>query len=362
MLFAWRPELLQAGQKQQDVGVSVSAKPWEEAQRLFHSNPHWLGGDGASSVDLDGERVLWLFGDSFINEGDSKSRFDAALVRNSIAVQSGRNPAKAAMRFFWRIRKGKPASYFQEEGKEWFWPGSGATMKSTLIIFLVKVRESKGELGFEPSGWKAVLIAETGKDPNRWNARYLPCPPSRRILVGSSSTLIVDGYLYAFGTDWKDNSVYLVRWPLRDACKGDLSQPRWWMGGIDKWMEGKPSEPKPVPVFTGGQVEFSVHYEPRIKRFLQIQTLSLQNPCLAVRSSSGLTGPWTLPVCFYQPPEKSLPGMLIYAGKAHKVFKGADLAFTYAVNTTDKKKFLDDMAVYYPVVLKGKVSMTGRGP
>jgi len=362
IFFTWRLELLQAGQNQQDLEFSLSACPWTEAQMLFHGDPHWLGGDGASSVDLDMKRVLWLFGDSFVNEGDSRSRYNAVLVRNSIAVQSGRDPAKARMRFFWNKRKGKPTAYFQEEGDEWFWPGSGAPLKRALIIiFLMKIRESRGGLGFEPSGWKAVLIADTGKDASMWHIKYLSCPPTQRILVGSSSTLILDSFLYAFCTDWKDNFVYLVRWPLGDACRGDLSHLQWWMG-TNGWMEGKPLEPKPVPVFTGGQVEFTVHYEPRIKRFLQIQTFSLNDPCLSMRFSQDLTGPWTLPICFFQPPEKRLPGLLIYAGKAHKVFNGADLAFTYSVNTMDKKKILKEKVIYYPVVLKGKVSMKRRGP
>jgi hypothetical protein len=37
-----------------------------EADRLFHSDPRWLGADAAFSIDLGGGRVWWLFGDSFV--------------------------------------------------------------------------------------------------------------------------------------------------------------------------------------------------------------------------------------------------------------------------------------------------------
>jgi hypothetical protein len=356
-LFLWWPGLLNAGQKQQEAGFFITAQRWEEAEKLFHSDPRWLGGDGASSVNLGIKRVLWLFGDSFINTKGSSTRRDAVMVRNSIAVQSGRNPAKATMRFYWKSTGGKPASFFREEGDQWFWPGSGVSFKGTLIIFLVKVRGSKSDLRFEPSGWNAVLVHNPGSVPSAWCVRHLACPVTGCILVGSSSLLIKDGYLYAFSTDWKDNSVYLVRWPVNNAFRGDLSRPRWWMGSAGGWVDIKPVGLNPVPVFTKGQVEFTVHYEPLLKAFLMVQTLSLREPCLAMRSSPGLIGPWTGPECFFQPPQKTLPGLLIYAGKAHKVFMGADLTLTYAVNTTDKERIMDDMSIYYPVVLKAKISL-----
>ena len=357
ILFLWWPGLLRAGQHQQEAGFSITGQRWEEAEKLFRSDPRWLGGDGASSVNLGIKRVLWLFGDSFINTKGSSTRRDAVMVRNSIAVQSGRNPAKAAMRFYWKSRGGKPASFFREEGDEWFWPGSGVSFKGTLIIFLVRVHGSKNDLGFEPCGWKAVLVQNPESVPLAWGVRSLACPVTGRILVGSSSLLIKDGYLYAFGTDWKDNSVYLARWQVGNAFRGDLSRPQWWMGSAGGWADAKPAGLKPVPVLSGGQVEFTVHYEPLLKAFLMVQTLSLQEPCLAMHSSPGLTGPWTGPECFFQPPQKTPPGLLIYAGKAHKVFKGADLTLTYAVNTTDKVRIMDDMSIYYPMVLKAKISL-----
>ena len=352
----WLPGLLQAGQKHQEQGFHIDTQPWKEAEDLFRSDPCWLGGDGASSIDLGARKYLWLFGDSFICTKGSPSRRDAVMVRNTIAVQSGRNPATASMKFAWKTKGGIPASFFPEEGDEWFWPGSGALLKRSLIIFLVKVRASESELGFTPDGWKAVLVADPGKAPGAWKLRDLACPATGEIIVGSSSVLIRDGFLYAFSTSWKDNSAYLLRWPLKDVSRGSLARPQWWMGTATRWVEAKPAGLKPVPVLKATQVEFSVHYEPHIKGYLQVQTLSLLNPCLAVRSSARLAGPWPDPTCIHQPPEKNTPGLLLYAGKAHKAFIGADLAFTYAVNTLDEDRIFDDMSIYYPKVLKGKIT------
>lgn len=299
--------------------------------------------------------MLWLFGDSFIGSRGTASRRDAVLVRNSIALQKGHDPKTASMKFFWKEKDEKPASFFAEDGEEWFWPGSGAAVKGGLIIFLIKVHAVQTGLGFSPSGWKAVLVSNPERSCDAWNLRDLACPATGTVLVGSSSVLVMDGFLYAFCKDSSENAAYLLRWPLMDACRGELSRPQWWMGSISGWVGSKPEGLKPVPVFHGAQVEFSVGYEPRTKLFLQVQTLSLLEPCLAVRTSKGVHGPWSGAGCIYEPPEKASPGLLIYAGKAHRVFAGADIAFTYAVNTTDKERILGDMNIYYPVVLKGKV-------
>jgi hypothetical protein len=337
--------------------VLIEAQPWEEAQKLFRTDVHWLGGDGASSVDLGDERVLWLFGDSFVNPAGSRSRRDAALVRNSVAIQKGYAPATAKMTFSWRTLGNRPRSFFHEEGTEWFWPGSGIRIRDVLLLFLMRVRRTDNALGFEPSGWKAVLVPNPDSPPTLWGMVNPRVPKTGRILVGSSSVVIADGFLYAFGTDGKDQSVYTVRWPLADAAGGTLLAPQWWVGPDRGWTGALAPGHRPVPVFTGGQAEFTVHFETDLKGFIQVQTLSLADPCLAARFTGGISLPWSVPECFFQPPERAVRGLLIYAGKAHKVFEGADLAFTYAVNTMDVERLMSDMEIYYPVVLKGSFTV-----
>lgn len=351
--------------QQADPGITITARPWEEVQRLFRSDPRWLGGDGASSVDLGGGRVLWLFGDSFIDPAGTGSRRNASFVRNSAALQEGYEPETARMTFAWKTLGNRPRSFFREDGAEWFWPGSGARIRDVLLIFLVRVRAADNGLGFEPSGWKVVSVPNPDASPFSWGMWEPGTPRTGSILPGSSSVVVFDGFLYAFGTDWKDNAVYALRWPLEDVSAGDLSHPQWWMGTGPQWVGARAPNRKPVPVFTGGQVEFTVHYEPVLKGIIQVQTLSLADPCLAFRFTGDLSAPWSDALCFYQPPERTARGLLIYAGRAHKVFQGADVAFTYAVNTLDPDRIRDDMDIYYPVVLKGTMGTpppSGSGP
>jgi hypothetical protein len=74
-----------------------------------------------------------------------------------------------------------------------------------------------------------------------------------------------------------------------------------------------------------------------------------------VRTAAGLAGSWSKPASFYSPPERSIPKTLIYAGKAHPVIKGADLVLTYAVNSTEEERLLNDMDIYFPIVLKARI-------
>jgi hypothetical protein len=344
-----------------DQKFRIESTRWPEAEKLFRTDPRWLGGDGASSVDLRWGRVLWLFGDSFIDRSGSKSRRNAVLVRNSIAIQTGYNPTMAKMRFFWKTKDGVPAAVFRQAGDRWLWPASGIMINDRLLIFLMQIRKAKNDLGFEPCGWKAVLVTDLDKDPAAWPMRHLESPQKKDIIIGSGSAVVADGYVYVFSTNWRDQKVYIVRWPYRSAYKGDLVKPQWWAGGAAGWVYQSVSGPQPRSILSGGQTEFSVEYVPRLKRYVQIQTLSLLNPCLAVCTSAALAGPWSARECIYSPAERNMQNLFIYAGKSHPAVQGADMVFTYVVNTRLKDTLMNDSSIYYPVVLKGWVLGDRKG-
>src|SRR5580692_8707248 len=82
---------------------------------VFHQDARWLGADGAYTIDLQDGRVLWLFGDSFIADTVADTRSASTLVRNSVAVMAGHDPAAAAMQFAWHDAA-TPDSFFAETG------------------------------------------------------------------------------------------------------------------------------------------------------------------------------------------------------------------------------------------------------
>jgi hypothetical protein len=336
------------------------AQRWEEAEGLFRSDDRWLGGDGAYSVDLGASRVLWLFGDSFIGRGYSRERKGALIIRNSIAIQRGYDPAKASAAFYWSIANNRPEAFFTSPGPHWYWPGSGIVAQGRLLVFLMEIREADNELGFAAAGWTAVLVENPAAEPSRWKIRRIETPNNEfGVILGSAGSLVREGYVYAFGTHAATHDAYLARWRLSDAANGNLMRPQWWVGQ-GGWVEQDRLVAPPEPVFAGAQMEFSVHYEPAMDRFLAIQTGSFAGGCLAYRSAPSLTGPWSEKTSFYCPgsPDRD-SRLLFYAGKAHPCLKGADLVCTYAINSLDEQRILESHDLYYPVFVR--VTLPGRG-
>jgi len=362
VLSQWPVCLAAQGNDQAAGQWRIVSQRWEEAEKIFHGDPRWLGGDGATAIDLGQGRVLWLFGDSFIDTQSTGSRSLSALARNSIAIQTGYDPSTADMKFYWNTKDGKPAAFFAPKGDTWYWPASGIMLGKHLLVFLMEIRTSQNMLGFETCGWKAVWINNPQDNPDHWRLTYLVSPQKQGLLVGSGNPLIIDGFLQVFAAAEKDRSVYLVRWPIRLARTGTLTGPQWWAGGLAGWMGHKEGDAKPERIIAEGQMEFTVEYLPQEKRYLQVQTLSVMNPCLAFAVAPATTGPWSEKTCFFTPAEQGRGDILLYAGKSHPMLKGADMVFTYVANTTREDKLLNDMRIYFPVMLKGRVVRDGGTP
>ena len=333
----------------------LTAEPWPEADALFRSGKKWLGGDGAYSVDLGNGRILWLFGDSFIAQGPDRRRSAAAFVRNSLAIQHGRDPSRASIRFYWGRQNGAPASFFPDEDGQWHWPGGGILLDGRLLLFLIKLRTAPNSLGFEAVESKAILVENPRAPPDQWRMKPVPVRPNGfKVLVGSAGVLEIGKRLYVFGAEESaGHDAFLVYWPVAQARQGRLTIPYWWTGRA--WVGQDRLERKPLPVFTDGQSEFSVHFEPRTGCFLQIQTIGFGSTEIAARWSSKLTGPWSPPQAVFRPPDHGRKNLLIYAGKAHPELAGADLVLTYVVNSLDQEEVLRDNELYYPRFLKASI-------
>jgi len=141
---------------------------WPEADALFHQDPRWLGSDGGISVDLGGDRVVWLIPDTFVALTRAHVREESCLVRNTVGLMTGSDPERGAtMTFYWRTaRGGLPESFFPkgrdvcfQHDDAWFWPGDGERLgeNGPLLIFLIRQRPTSGGLGFVADGWEAVM-------------------------------------------------------------------------------------------------------------------------------------------------------------------------------------------------------------
>lgn len=331
------------------------ASAWHEADQLFHRDPHWVGGDCASSVELGDGRILWLFGDSWIDSSGQGTRRGARMVSNSVAVQEGTNPAESTIRFYWgRAADGSPGAFIPDEDDQRHWFGNGVRVGDRLVLFLNSIRKVNRGLGFESVGWMAWMVENPDSDPSMWHMRQLETPANPLgVLVGFAAVMLRDEYLYAFGSEdpVKSHPIYVARWTVDQIRNGNLLHPEWWAGDDFGWIP-ESSHTARRPIFENGQSELTIHADRETGQFISVQTKGFGPADIYLRAAPALTGPWSMPRMLHRPSEYYRPNVMIYAAKAHPELTGGDLVVTYATNSFRFADQTTDSLMYYPKFLR----------
>lgn len=327
------------------------ASAWTEADQLFHRDPHWVGADGAFSVDLGGGRTLWLFADTWIDPSGQWNRKNGDMIRNSVAIQTGTDPSTAAIEYFWNTGSdNQPKPFFARQDDRWYWPGHGVRVGERLVLFFNRLRNSTSGLGFESDGWNAVMIMNPDDKPSNWRMNWLRSPANQLgIIVGFAGVLQWDKHVYALGSQdpVKSHPIFAARWTIEEVQQGELMAPEWW-GGPDVGWVADSSMLVRWPLFENGQTELTVHRDVTTQRFLVVHTEGFGKADVMLRSAPELTGPWSAPRLLFRPPEYHESKIMIYAAKSHPQLSGGDLILTYATNSFDFDKHLSSPLSYYP--------------
>lgn len=331
--------------------VAQNGTAWPEADKLFRTDPRWLGSDAAFSIDLGDNHVLWLFGDTFVARRIGDSRKQAAFVRNTVAIQTGYDPSRADIRFYWR--GGASWEIFPSEGKIWMWPAHGTRIGRRLIVFCSRVApdSKKDSLGFQLVGWVAFAIDNPDDEPSVWKMRKIG-EDHERLMLGSA-VVRDSAFVYVFGESEPAHDIYLARWSLEDFQSPQLGAPEWWSGA--DWHQEKSTR---QPVMRNVSSEISVQLNPSGGGFIEVNSQGFGATDVVMRSAPRLDGPWNAAKVIYRPPESNAPDVFVYAGKSHPELTGADLVVTYATNSNDKK-LPTDMDLYFPRFVK--IDLRSRG-
>ncbi|MFO0608255.1 MAG: DUF4185 domain-containing protein [Polyangiales bacterium] len=334
------------------------AAQWPQADRAFRGEARWLGGDGAYSVDLGGNRTLWLFGDSFVAARPDATRATSTMVRNSLAVMEGRDPATASVRFAFRYDdRGVPRSFFFEAGdietRAWYWPAHGVRVPGgPLVIFLSRVLKTAGEgLGFAANGWRAVVIDNPDAEPDAWTPRILRPPAVPFDAVPGAAAVREGGYIYTLAPRTQgQHDAYLARLRESDVLRGELA-PEWWTGA--GWAVQEIIAGNARVVIEEAGTECSVHYDANLRRWAFVTSRGFGATTIAMRFADSLTGPWSELRDVYTPPESAGQNPFVYAAKAHPELTTGDaseLVITYATNSFDPDVLLRPAgaALYWP--------------
>lgn len=338
-------------------------RPLEEAERLFRQDPRWLGSDGAASADLGDGRVFWTFEDSFVAPVAGQPRSAAIMVRNSIAVQTGPDPRTATMEFLWgEGAGGEPGDYFPGTEEYWYWTGGALRLdRGPLIVFLKRMRATPGlGLGFSEAGFAVAVIEDPDRPPAQWRPRIHHGPAIPFDALPATALVLEEGWVVglalAFGGD---HAGRLVRYRPEELVRGDLSRAQWWSGDDPGWVPMHSLGPEGAAiVIDSAGAEASLHFEPRLGRWVHVATYGFGDAWIGLRSAARLTGPWPDPRPVYLPPEGCLDRPFIYGAFAHPELtapRPGELLITYATNSFDFGELLvppGSERLYWPRVIR----------
>jgi hypothetical protein len=346
--FAWCLILVGCGASPRPA---TSASQWDAADAIFHSDPRWLGGDAAYSVDLGGDRTAWFFGDTLVAKTAANVRTESKMVRNTVAIQTGRDPTTATLAFAWKTdaTDGTPASFFPESGEAWHWPGHGVRIPSgPLVVFLsvVKSTTSGGMFGFTYDGWKVALVDNPDRPASEWSVRFVNGPKPAFDAVPGAAIVRQDGFVFAFAPQFSgSHDAYLARFDEKALLAGTLTA-EWWTG--TEWR----ADGSPKVVIESAGTELSVHFDARISKWVHVTSHGFGASTIAIRTADRIEGPWSAQSDVYTPPESKSAKPFVYAAKAHPELSSGtgDLVVTYATNSFDFGTLFkpEGAALYWP--------------
>jgi len=343
--------------------LKVDAVPAPEWERLFLSERGWIGSDCAYSVPLNRQRVLWLFGDTWVGEICGGKRINAFMViGNTIAVQEGLDPRSAKVRFvFGPESDGKQTAFVKPPfamapSDIGFWFGHGTAVGGRLCLFMsyIKRTEKGGVFGFRTdSSWLAE-VSNAAEPPEQWRFTFHQVPfflsgPERHVSYGAA--LLREGrwvYIYGVAEDPQtgplNRGLLVARAPANHlsnfAAWMFLHNGRW----IKDWKAALP-----LPVRDIG-TEFSVSYLSALHRYVLVYSPSDLAPVIKVRWADKPTGPWSDAFIAYRCPDAEIGReVFCYAAKGHpELSSGNELLVTYATNSFQLKEVLENSRLYFP--------------
>jgi len=346
---------------------SVETIPQYDA--LFTREKGWTGADGAYSLALSDTVTLWLYGDTWIGNIVDGRHKDATMINSTIALQSGKDPSTASVSFFWqRTKDGKPAAFITPaDGVGEFWLSHGVVADGKLYLFLTQIVKTGEDsvFGFKQIGTSLAQIDSPNDDPLNWRLKQYKVPFGRYSQNGNlcfGSAVMKDGgliYIYGCSEDWKKGidgrDMIVARMPPDRIA--DFEKWRFWNGA--DWVA---DANKVSGLFGGTATEYSVSFQPAMKKYVAVYTEYGMSANILMRVSDTPIGPWSKPYKVYECPEcRWHKTYFCYAGKGHPELSGpAELIITYACNSTDFWQMAQDARIYRPRFLKVKFNTQRR--
>lgn len=350
------------------IDIETTVEPLPEFERPFRQNNQgWLGGDLAFSMPLNADKILWLFGDSFIKrKPDNKGRDGAAIISNSIAVQSGSlDDENGRLNFFWRENDKSIEAVFGDNSIPGIiWPLSSVLIQDKLYVLAIRIVQDDIEnaFGFRQVGNQIFEIENPGENPDAWNISVHELPWKKELGSFGSNVLIHGNFLYIYGYQMTTSvitdppNLVIARIKLENAANmWDMCHWEFRDGKNQRWTKDRE---KISPVFVRSNTEFSVTFLATSGKYILVANTGKNGKHVTIRFSDTPSGPFTEPIIIYDCPEVNWnPLYFCYAVKAHPELsrKPDELIITYLTNSKSLQTCIEDTRIYYPRFIKLKL-------
>lgn len=317
------------------------------AETAFIQTQGFTGGDGVYSIALDGNRVLWLFGDSLIGTIKNKRRQACDFIHNSVAISEG-SLGPEALKYRWRRKGGKASDFFQpQRPNSWFWPLHGLVSRKTLYVFLHEIEATPdgGVFGFRSAGNVLAIIRNYQQDPYLWQIKYKRIPwfdKYRPGILTLGNGVLPDGrggaWLYGLSQPDPANGLDKRMFAVHVLAR-NLPHPR-------RWKVRPPRQ----SLVEGATVEFTPSRRPDGRILLVWSKGEITREVWAAWAPGpGKSFGKTIPVYHTPDPGKDC---FVYAAKAHPALENEQgLLLTWIVNGSTWEA-LGDAAIYHARCLR----------
>ena len=320
----------------QDVcwDAGIQACPDLTYDELFTRSTGWTGGDATYSVALDGNRRVWAFGDSFINQvNPDRTRPSFNLINNCLVLQDGDQ-----LTTFHGGTASQPRAFaIPPEAGHWYWPGDGTFAGGYLYLFMHGFSNTSGGawdffrtsidlLQIDPSTMQVLNTRRISDHPQQsWGAA---------LWEDEDYT-----YIYGVVSAGINKSLYVAR------SNADLSDP-WEYFSDGQW---EPEPDRASPVFNGISEQFSVFRDGNVYYLLTQNNLFGKE--IYLYTSSFPQGPFGDARIVYCTPETG-GNIFTYNAFAHTGVYSDSLLISYNVNSFDWQDLLRDADKYRPYFVK----------
>jgi hypothetical protein len=182
---------------------------------FFKRTTGFIAGDVAYSIALPNQKVLWLFGDSYIDSYDATTQTVPCLfqVNNCALLHNANDLVNAQTLIGNQVGKKSLYKIFPDASNKQLWVGNGYLLNDTIYQYLqgITITNTSGNFGFVINGQDFIGKM---KYPEMTVVDYAPLPAMDSIFFGSA--IIKDdvaGWVYAYGvkTMGLGSNVYLAR-------------------------------------------------------------------------------------------------------------------------------------------------------